>query len=199
MRTRGVEALVLWPPGPQRREVNGAAARAFARFGDPASLAMPDCLLLAAGSTRECRESGLREAWTGIEGGFSGHRVEERKGCLYLIVEGPLAALVERIGPCFESISPLPFEPALGFYLGKVPGPSDSAERQNEGPGTPASVVVEGILDKPFGWRSCRLALLDIEGDLEGLLSLNWHERASAWRPAPRRRGTNGDEATIPR
>lgn len=178
LRTRGIRALVLWPPGPQRREVNLAAARAFALSGDPSSLALPDCIVLAAGPLREEAKARLEDIWKDIEGQFSADRAEPRESGVYVPVSGPLALLAAHARELFEGEEALPFEKALGFFLGGL-GEIDAAERSR----------LDEIIEEPLHWHSSKAAILLMEGDFPRLTGLRWKEEACSWRPARRRQG----------
>jgi hypothetical protein len=178
LKTRGIHSLVLWPPGPQRREANLAAARAFALSGDPSSLALPDCVVLAAGQLREEWKARLEGIWTDVAGQFSSDHAELRESGVYLPVSGPLALLSARGRELFEEEQVLPFEMALGFFLG---GPGEiNAEKR---------ATLDDILAEPLHWHSSKAAVLLMEGDSSLQSGLRWKEEANSWRPARRKLG----------
>jgi len=181
-------AAVLVPPGPQRLEANLLAARLFATFGDPASLAIPDIVVLASGTPRNGRDGGFERAWDGIEGDFSCEKLEYIDGNLYLPVEGPLADLAAHAGSLFEEAGSLPFRPAIGFFLGAGGIPKEAA-----------CEIASSLTFRPFAWRACRLARLEFAGDLDGLASLHWRETASIWRPHRRKPRKNRDSTILER
>lgn len=172
-RSRSVSAAILFPPGPQRREVNLLASSLFAATGDHLCLALPDLVVLTVGRAGANAEVTLRNAWSGIEGSFSCASLERRGDSLFLPVRGPLPDLARAAAACFEAPQPFPFEGGCGFFLG---GEKAAAFAEEKAP------TLSG-----FGWRACRLALVDVQGDLDGLTNLTWSERASVWRPSARR------------
>ena len=164
-----------------------AAARVFAVSGDPTALALPDCLLLAAGRPHGEDSPRLAEMWTDIEGGFSCDHTEVRRPVtdsasrtlssgVYLPVAGPLAELAARARGFFAECLPLPFEAAIGFYLGRAGAVETDLE-----------TLGKEIVECPFQWWSCKLGLLHFEGDLVDFRDFKWREVASSWRP--KRRG----------
>ena len=194
IRPVSVDMAALEPPGNVAAELALYRGRLFAALAEPSARAWPEVIPLAfateghadlAPGSRERRrlEALLRQAWRGIEGGFSSTRPFLREGSLYLGFDGPLAALADSLAEGLpeygrgSAADAAPLAARIGVFLCR---PRD-VERGLEaalGLGPPASA-----------FAACRLSILRAEHGGEPLSATAWRELAAAWRPRSSRPG----------